>query len=216
MGIKFLVKKYATLDYKEKANISAKISIFSNLIISFSKVIMGIFTSSIFLFVSAFYSIGCAISRITYLIGLSNAKNLKDEITYYFRISIILFVTSLTYIIYSIRLFITPTHTSYPMVVGIALAAISTFEMYFAIRGLIKSHKRKDLLLSGLKAISVATALLSIVLTQTAILSFTMPDTDCSLYNALIGIILGGICLLISIFMILRYKRYLNKLKNQN
>jgi len=214
MSLKKLIKNYYNLDYKGKASIGGKISICSNLCVAFFKMVMGIFTSSVFLFISAFYSIGCGIGRLTYFIGVSNSKTESDELKYYFRIAIILFFTSVLYIIYMIRLFFIPSTAHYPMLVGIALAAISAWEMFFAIRGLIKSHKRNDLLLTGLKAISVATALLSIVLTQIAILSFTLPNEDCSIYNAIAGTIFGSICVLISIAMLLRYVRHKRRLSN--
>lgn len=91
MSLKQLVKNYYNLDYKGKASIGGKISIFSNLCVAFAKMVMGIFTSSIFLFISAFYSVGCGVGRLTYFIGISNSKTESDELKYYFRISIILF-----------------------------------------------------------------------------------------------------------------------------
>lgn len=215
MSIKQWIKDYYKLDYKGKASIGGKISMGSNLCVAFFKMIMGIFTTSIFLFISAFYSVGCGVGRLTYFIGVSNSKTENDELKYYFRISIILFFTSVLYIIYMIRLFFIPSNPHYPAVVGIALATISVWEMVFAIRGLIKSYKRNDLLLSGLKSISVATALLSIVLTQIAILSFTLPDVDCSFYNALAGTFFGSICIGISIAMFHRYIRHKRRLMNK-
>lgn len=218
MSIKQLIKNYYNLDFKGKASIGGKISIISNLCVAFFKMIMGIFTASIFLFISAFYSVGCGVGRLTYFIGISKSKTEKDELKYYFRISIILFFTSVLYIVYMIRLFFIPSNSHYSSIVGIALSTISVWEMFFAIRGLIKSHKNNDLLLSGLKAISVATALLSIVLAQIAILSFTLPDVDCSFYNAIAGTFLGGICIMISIAMFYRYirhkRRLVDKIKN--
>lgn len=213
MNIKKLIQDYIQLDYKAKSGIGGRISLSSNLLLAFLKAILGIFTSSIFLFISALYSTGCGIGRLTYFIGSKNSKNERDELRYYLYISLILFSTSIIYIIYMIRLFFIPSHAHYSMIAGIGLAAISTWEMFWSIRGLIKSHKRNDLLLSGLKAISVATALLSIVLTQIAILSFTMPNEDCSLYNALAGTIFGGMCICISILMLARYKRHMNRIK---
>jgi membrane protein len=218
MSIKQLIKNYYNLDFKGKASIGGKISIISNLCVAFFKMIMGIFTASIFLFISAFYSVGCGVGRLTYFIGISKSKTEKDELKYYFRISIILFFTSVLYIVYMIRLFFIPSNSHYSSIVGIALSTISVWEMFFAIRGLIKSHKNNDLLLSGLKAISVATALLSIVLAQIAILSFTLPDVDCSFYNAIAGTFFGGICIMISIAMFYRYirhkRRLVDKIKN--
>ena len=80
--------------------------------------------------------------------------------------------------------------------------------MYFAISGLIKSKKRNELLLSGLKCVS-----LSIVLAQTAILSFTMPEIDSSIYNAITGTSLGFVCIIIAIAMFFKYNRVVKSKK---
>lgn len=213
MGLKNLIKKYIKLDYKIKSGIGGIITLSSNFILAFLKAILGIFTSSIFLFISALYSTGCGMGRLTYFIGTKNSQTENDELKYYLYISLILFSTSVIYIIYMIRLFFIPSSAHYPMIAGISLATISTWEMFWSIRGLVKSHKRNDLLLSGLKAIGLATALLSIVLTQIAILSFTMPNEDCSVYNALAGTVFGGMCVCISISMLARYKRHMNRIK---
>lgn len=189
-----IINKYFHLNFKEKANINSRFSLASNAFVAVCKMVMGIFSTSIFLFISAFYSLGCAASKQTYFVGLAYSKIDKE-------------------IIYMIRLFFIPSVSHYPKIVGIALATISTLEMYFAISGLIKSKKRNELLLSGLKCVSLSTALLSIVLAQTAILSFTMPEIDSSIYNAITGTSLGFVCIIIAIAMFFKYNRVVKNKK---
>lgn len=209
-----IIKKYFHLNYKEKANINSRLSLLGNAFVAFCKMVMGIFSTSIFLFISAFYSLGCMASKQTYFAGLNHSKIDKEqEPKYYLRIAIILLFTDIIYIVYMIRLFFIPSASRYPQVVGIGLAFISTLEMYFAIRGLIKSKKHDELLLSGLKCVSLSTALLSIVLAQTAILSFTMPEVDCSIYNALAGILFGFVCIIIAIAMLFKYNKVVKNKK---
>lgn len=209
-----IINKYFHLNFKEKANINSRFSLASNAFVAVCKMVMGIFSTSIFLFISAFYSLGCAASKQTYFVGLAHSKIDKEQETkYYLKIAIMLLFTDIIYIIYMIRLFFIPSVSHYPKIVGIALATISTLEMYFAISGLIKSKKRNELLLSGLKCVSLSTALLSIVLAQTAILSFTMPEIDSSIYNAITGTSLGFVCIIIAIAMFFKYNRVV-KTKN--
>ena len=160
-----IINKYFHLNFKEKANINSRFSLASNAFVAVCKMVMGIFSTSIFLFISAFYSLGCAASKQTYFVGLAYSKIDKEQETkYYLKIAIMLLFTDIIYIIYMIRLFFIPSVSHYPKIVGIALATISTLEMYFAISGLIKSKKRNELLLSGLKCVSLSTALLSIAM----------------------------------------------------
>ena len=209
-----IINKYFHLNFKEKANINSRFSLASNAFVAVCKMVMGIFSTSIFLFISAFYSLGCAASKQTYFVGLAYSKIDKEQETkYYLKIAIMLLFTDIIYIIYMIRLFFIPSVSHYPKIVGIALATISTLEMYFAISGLIKSKKRNELLLSGLKCVSLSTALLSIVLAQTAILSFTMPEIDSSIYNAITGTSLGFVCIIIAIAMFFKYNRVVKSKK---
>lgn len=203
-----IINKYFHLNFKEKANINSRFSLAGNAFVAICKMVMGIFSTSIFLFISAFYSLGCAASKQTYFVGLAHSKVDKEqEPKYYLKIAIMLLFTDIIYIIYMIRLFFIPSVSHYPKIVGIALATISTLEMYFAISGLIKSKKHDELLLSGLKCVSLSTALLSIVLAQTAILSFTMPEVDSSIYNAIAGTSLGFVCIIIAVAMFFKYNR---------
>ena len=212
-----IINKYFHLNFKEKANINSRFSLAGNAFVAVCKMVMGIFSTSIFLFISAFYSLGCAASKQTYFVGLAHSKIDKEqESKYYLKIAIMLLFTDIIYIIYiiyMIRLFFIPSVSHYPKIVGIALATISTLEMYFAISGLIKSKKRNELLLSGLKCVSLSTALLSIVLAQTAILSFTMPELDSSIYNAITGTSLGFVCIIIAIAMFFKYNRFVKSKK---
>lgn len=209
-----IINKYFHLNFKEKANINSRFSLAGNAFVAVCKMVMGIFSTSIFLFISAFYSLGCAASKQTYFVGLAYSKIDKEQETkYYLKIAIMLLFTDIIYIIYMIRLFFIPSVSHYPKIVGIALATISTLEMYFAISGLIKSKKRNELLLSGLKCVSLSTALLSIVLAQTAILSFTMPEIDSSIYNAITGTSLGFVCIIIAIAMFFKYNRVVKNKK---
>lgn len=137
-----IINKYFHLNFKEKANINSRFSLASNAFVAVCKMVMGIFSTSIFLFISAFYSLGCAASKQTYFVGLAYSKIDKEQETkYYLKIAIMLLFTDIIYIIYMIRLFFIPSVSHYPKIVGIALATISTLEMYFAISGLIKSKK---------------------------------------------------------------------------
>lgn len=210
------IKKYRHFSFKERTNFNSRISMIGNFFIACCKLILGIVTLSLFYCISAFYSVGVGLAKQVYFQGLNasnnelsgennnNFENQKIENKYYKLMAFILLFTSIIYAIYMARLLFTSSDFEYGLIPAIGIAAISFTELGVAIKGLIKSNKRKDLLLSGLKSISLASACTAIVLTQVALLSTV--EGDYSFYNALFGIGVGIFCILISIYMFIKLK----------
>ncbi len=170
------------------------------------KVLVSLITFSFFFIISALYSVGVGVAKIIYFKGLKKTNNnITIERQYYLRMGFVLMITSIIYITYMIRLYFYPSNFNYGEILAIAIAFISFLELGFSIRGLLKSNRNNDLLLSGLKSVNLASSLTSIVLTQVALLSFTMTNTNPSNYNALAGIVFGSVCILISIVMFFNY-----------
>lgn len=188
--------------YHGRINFNGRLSMTVNFIWAGMKFIFGLVTVSYFFWISALYSLCVGFAKYTYFKGRANSNDdLNKENEYYARMAIILFIASIIYVIYMIRLFFYSYNFKYEMIPSIGIAAVSFAELGVAIFGLVKSNKKKDLLLSGFKSISLASALISIVLTQVAILSFA-DAADNSKYNAISGCIFGGLCILITLFML--------------
>lgn len=93
---------------------------------------------------------------------------------------------------------------NYDLYKGILIATVTFFDIGYSIYGIIKESKNNDTQNKLLRLINLATALISLELTQSALLSFTMVGVDNSLYNGLIGIIVGTCSLLIGIIIIIK------------
>ena len=64
------------------------------------------------------------------------------------------------------------------------------------------AKKKNDLETEILKYINLSTSLISLSLTQTAILSFTMKGQDMSNWNGIGGIVIGSLVCIIGMYMV--------------
>ncbi|WP_202707475.1 hypothetical protein [Sporosalibacterium faouarense] len=184
-------------------------------LIAVGKLIMGIVSLSLFICTNAFYSFGMIGAKTIALIGIRKAKNKREQYKYYLWSTSVLIISSLLYIIYSIMLFFNPILSSYHMYVAIGIATVTFTDIGLNIRGVIITRHDHTLLIHAIKMTNLSTSLISLVLTQTALLSFTIKETnilDMSKANGVIGLIMGSAATLIGIYMIYRIK----KLKKQD
>lgn len=110
---------------------------------------------------------------------------------------------SAVYLVYSIYIFCFGSIASYHMYIAIGIAAVTTYELVVSIYGMRKARQKKDVKEETVKYINFASALISVSLTQTALLSFTN-ETDMSRAYAIGDSIFGFFALLVGLFMLLR------------
>ncbi len=96
-----------------------------------------------------------------------------------FYCGLLVVAASAVYLVYSVYIFAFGCDSTYHMYVAIGIAAITTYELIVAVHGLRNAKKRNDIFRETVKYINLASALVSVSLTQTAILSFTN-ETDMS------------------------------------
>jgi divalent metal cation (Fe/Co/Zn/Cd) transporter len=182
--------------------------------IAVGKLIIGILSLSLFTCANAFYSFGMIIAKSIALTGIRKARDEKEQYQYYLWSGVVLIVSSLIYIMYSIRLFFSPITNYYHMYVAIGIAAVTFTEIGINIRGVMITKQNHTLLVHAIKMINLSGSFISLVLTQTALLSFTKQKADLlevSKANGIIGLLTGGVATLIGVYMIYRAK----KLKRQ-
>jgi hypothetical protein len=180
----------------------------ANLVVGVGKLVMGIASLSLFTCVSALYTFGMVIAKSFALAGILKAKNKQEQYHYYFMSGIILVLTSLLFIAYSVRLFLHPATNVYSVYAALTIATFTFAELGINIRGIIVERHNHMPLFHAIKMINLASSLICLVLTQTAILSFT--DTQIDLHptaNGLIGIVMGAAATIIGIAMIVRIRR---------
>lgn len=173
---------------------------------------MGIVSLSFFTCVSAFYTFGMVLAKFCALAGIVKETSKKKQYRYYVFSGIILITASVLYIGYSVRLFFHPAVASYNMIVGIGIATFTFTELTLNIRGVIIERHNHTPLVHAIKMINLASSLICLVLTQTALLSFS--DTENlavhSQANGAMGVIMGSAATAIGIMMIFRIKQIEN------
>ena len=169
------------------------------------KIALGIYTFSVFLCISGVASVLTGFARRTYLKGEKAARGDDEkEYQYYLKIALFILGGSTAATLYMARLFFVPSQNHYEMIPAIAIATMAFVELGFAIAGVAKT---KDLLASAIKILNLTTAFSAIVLTQVAILSFAN-ENDVSYFNAIGGVIFGGLSIVAAFFMLWKYWRH--------
>lgn len=194
-----------------KGRLSVKVtgaSCIGNTVVGVGKLFLGIISFSFFTCVSAFYTFGMVIAKACVLTGILKATNKKEQEVYYLLSGSILMAVSILYIAYSVRLFYYPVSNSYHEYVGMGIAAFTFTELALNIRGVIIERHNKAPLIHAIKMINLASSMICLVLTQTALLSFADKQgaEAHSQANGLMGVIMGSLATCLGIVMILRIK----------
>lgn len=169
------------------------------------KIAMAVISSSWLLFIHAVYNIIKA--------GAAHWAN-KEHHGYYstmFYSGLLVIAASAVYLIYSIYIYFFGSDAFYHMYVAIGIAAVTAYELIIALSGLRKARKANDIQKETVKYINLASALISVSLTQTAILSFTNAGMDMSKTYAVGDAVFGMLSLLVGVLMLIRANR-LNKI----
>ncbi|HBU82049.1 hypothetical protein QP794_12920 [Paenibacillus sp. UMB7766-LJ446] len=190
----------------------AKLSIPLNALIAVGKIFLGIYSLSFFLCINAFYNIGIAVAKYfaakahedSNLDDSSPEEILKKQYAAYRFIGNIVLASSVVYIIYCSKLlFVASSRTHYPHYVAFIIAAVTFTEIAVSLGGAIMARRNNEPVIEAIKLTNFSSSLISLSLTQTAIMSFTYKG-DPTFYNGLSGIIFGALAALIGLYMILR------------
>lgn len=190
----------------------AKLSIPLNTIIALSKIGLGIMSASFFPAISACYNIGIAIAKYFAVsehdksskhFNDTSEEKKKRELNCYHLIGVIVFISSVIFVLYSFRLFLFEEKTiQYTNIVAIGIATVTFSEIGLAVYGILSARKNDELIVEAIKFTNLATALISLVLTQTALLSFTQVEGNMSLYIGFSGVLFGTISAMIGLLMV--------------
>lgn len=159
---------------------------------------------SFFMFANALFSCGIGLARYTAL--QMQGKDSGQQIKLYRWVSGILSFSGLCYVAYSIRPFFGGSAGQYDMVMALAIAAYTFFEFGLQIWDLLKLRKQHDLEAKALRLVSLCGILVSFVLTQTAIMSFSAQGEH-NFSDGLAGVVFGGLVVLVGLIMALRSLR---------
>lgn len=169
------------------------------------KLVMSIASASFFMFANALFSCGIGLAR--YVALKMQGKETVGQLRLYRRVCAILSFSGLCYVGYSVRLFFGGSAGQYSEVMALAIAAYTFVEFGIQIYDLIKLRKKRDLEAEALRLVSLCGILVSFVLTQTAIMSFSEPGEH-NFSDGLAGIVFGGLVMLVGIVALLSRRKY--------
>jgi divalent metal cation (Fe/Co/Zn/Cd) transporter len=181
----------------------AKLSMLLNAVLAIGKIGVGVYSLSIFVCVNGFYNVGIALAKHTAVKGHSES----EQRGHYARVGWIILVTSAVYMVYCANMAIRGrANVTYDMITSLAISTFSFAEIGAAIYGVAAARKMKSLAISAAKRVSLVTALISLVLTQSALLGLTETENVVQ-YCGWTGLIVGGVSAIIGLSMIVRMRR---------
>lgn len=180
------------------------LSLIINFLVALFNIITGLFLNYSILIIGI-YSLLISFSKLVSLYSIS--KNKANDTRFNLLTAILIFISSLIYIIYmSLLLNDLYIKTKYTLVYSIFLALIAFTQLTITIGSFFKINidtlARRNLLL-----IYFICALTSLLTTQIALLSInTSPSIDTNFYNGISGISIGIFTLIISLFIVFSKK----------
>ena len=196
-----LIKKFRSIPEEKKIIVYGKLAFFKNLFYFLFKILVGVYFNSWFLIAIAIYSLFIGYVKNNCSSGLrKNKENIKD-IHAYIRGGVVLAISSVFYIVYSVFSIYYPSNFEYNMIIAIAIATFATYSIAISRVGVCKT-KGKTMLIKEYKLTNFATAFNNLVLTQIALLSFSNVENS-AFYNGLIGICVGVIILGIGLYLMI-------------
>lgn len=199
--------KYNLFDFKTRNHKLSVLAMIANFGAATFKIIAAFYISSYFLIVSSFYSFGIGLTTQLFFRGVKRTHVIPSkEEKYVILMYLTLLASSMVYTFYMARQFyIQVTAFNYGMFLSLAIAIVSFTELGIAIRGLIKSYHLRDSLLTARKVATLINALVALVVTQTAIMTFVLRDGSSNhKYNAILGTSMGAIAVLMSAYMLFK------------
>ena len=169
----------------------------ANAIVGLFKIVLAIISKSLLLFIYSFYNVSMSIAKRT---SVREKQNHKYE-NFYF-CGIIVVISSISYILYSDYIYFNGSNSKYNLYVSIGIATLAFYHITMAIIGLVNSKRRKNLQTKTINLTNLASAFISMSMTQTALLSSKVNE-DMSKYNAIGGIVFGILALIVGIYMII-------------
>lgn len=193
-----------------------KLSVLLNAVIALGKIGMGIYSLSIFLCINGVYSIGIGLAKAAAIKGYNDSLKASDakhpngyqreEYRCYYLVGIIITVTSLVYMIYCTKMLIgKDASTQYTTFIVMVIGSFTAIEIAASVQGIISTRRGRKPIMEAIKMTSFVSALISLVLTQTAILSHAGQSTN--IYFNLTGMFLGFLSAIVGLYTIIRTKR---------
>lgn len=177
-----------------------------SIVLGLGKIVSGLLSMSVFVFVNGCYTLGMVLARYCALAGAMRSNSAQEQGRYCRWSGIILIGSSLLYVAYSIQTYFHPKVVSYHEYIALAIAAFTFTEIGLNLRGMLMFRKNHSPVLHAIKTIHLAASLISLVLTQTAILAFADEERNPSA-DGILGALMGACAALLGVYMLRRIHR---------
>ena len=167
------------------------VSCLGSTLLATGKLLIGILSLSFFTCVNAFYSYGMVAAKIVALAGVVRERDRRGQYRYCRLAALILMGASLCYLVYTLYLYRHPSQYRYFKIFAIGIAAYAFIELGINLWGVIRERRRGLPLFQTIKTLNLCSALMSLVLTQRAILSLSFPPERTAGINALFGALMA-------------------------
>ena len=198
--MKNLIRRFREIPESKKIIVYGKLAFFKNLFYFLFKIIVGIVFESWFLIAIAIYSLFIGYVKNNCSRGLLKNKDNINDIYSYIRGGVVLSISSIFYITYTIFQIYYPSNFQYNLIIAIAIATFATYSIAMSIVGIVRA-KGKTMLIKEYKFTNFATAFNNLVLTQIVLLSISSTSIRMAVYNGIIGVIVGIIILGIGLYL---------------
>ncbi|WAO22427.1 MULTISPECIES: hypothetical protein [Listeriaceae] len=175
-----------------------------NAMLAIGKIVLGVFSLSFILVINAFFNIGMAVAKyLAVKTHRTSSVTERDQRKSYRSIGWMILFSSIMFIVFCSVLTISNTAIKYDPHIAVIIATVTFTELVLSIHGIINARKDKKLIMEAVKLTNFASALISLALTQAALLSFAY-DGNVVGYNMISGLLFGTISGFIGIYMILK------------
>lgn len=209
-----LIRKYKQMTPVQKSRITSSVTMVYNFVTAGAKIFFGIFSAFWFICVSGLYSLCMGVCKRVYFVGRARSGDqTRLEISYYRIIGGVLCFAALCYIGYMVQYVLFPSDLRrYGSLTSVVIVAVSGVEVAFALVGIFRARKDKDLLMEGLKCVNLVSSLIAVVTAEAVVLTFfsdlgLTAGVNTAFINALFGLTLGLVSLTVGIYITTKAKR---------
>ena len=199
-----LIDKFKSMSYEERCIFTVKFSITLNSILALGKFGLAIYKLDVFFFVAGVINILLMLAKVQCYSGLRLNKKADD--TTNLLVALFLGLSGIQYTVYMSRLIFNDVPLNdYGPIISVLIAAVAFTELGIALYGCFKVAG-KGYFLKNVKLINFSSALIAIVLTEVALMTFAETDMNLELISGLFGVIVGIIIFLIAVYVLIQAK----------
>lgn len=190
------------MTFEEWSRLVSRYTMPVNFLWALLKITLGLFLASGHLMVGGLYSCVLGFAKMAYLLGC--ARPARERPRFGIGIGALIALSGLLYAVYMGGMLALPRAFQYGPVVSLLVILLCALDLFFAVRGVLRTRRAGDGLFLALRCVNLASSLPAIVLIRIALTSWGARDT--SLTNAGLGILMGAGAVGVGAYVALRFR----------